>query len=308
MSGPRATAIVNPRSANGTTARDWPELARLLEAKGHPVDVSFTAKPGQATELTRNALRSGATRIVAVGGDGTVNEVVNGFFDDEKAVAPGSELGVLCRGTGCDFIKTLDIPKIDAVGVERLLTGTPRPIDIGRARFVSLDGEDVMRYFINIAEAGIGGEVATKVNHSSKAAGGFLTFLGATLGTFLGHSNHPAEVIIDGKYVRSLPLCNVVIANGRYFGGGMKIIPHADLSDGKLDVLVMGDFNAAELFANVAKVYQGTHLGHPKVELFVAESIRITSAVRLPLDLDGESPGTTPAEFDVVPRAINLIS
>ena len=234
--------------------------------------------------------------------------MVNGFFDGDKPINPEAELGVLCRGTGCDFIKTLGLPKADAGGVERLAAAEARAVDVGRVRYVNNQGEAEVRYFINIAEAGIGGEVVDRVNSSSKAAGGFATFLGATLQSMLAYRNKPAEIVIDGKYVRNLPVCNVVIANGRYFGGGMKVMPQADLSDGKFDVLVMGDLNRAELLANLANVYSGTHLGHPKVEVFQAESVRVTSVARLKLDLDGEAPGTTPAQFEIVPGAIRVIS
>ncbi len=280
----------------------------MLAEAGMAIETRITEHPGHAADLTRQALRAGTRRIIAVGGDGTVNEVVNGFFDGDKAINPEAELAVLCRGTGCDFIKTLGLPKADDGGVERVAAGEAHPVDVGRVRYVNNRGEEEMRYFINIAEAGIGGEVCARVNGSSKAAGGFVTFLGATLGSFLSFRNQPAEIVIDGKYVRNLPVCNVVVANGRYFGGGMKIMPQADLSDGKFDVLVMGDFNRAELFANIAKVYSGSHLGHPKVEVFQARSVRVTSTARLKLDLDGEAPGTTPAHFEIVPGAIRVIS
>jgi YegS/Rv2252/BmrU family lipid kinase len=309
MSGSQAqVAIVNPRSADGSTEKLWPDLARQLAEAGLTVETRFTEHGGHAAALTREALLAGATRIYAVGGDGTVNEVVNGFFDGDKPINPEAELGVLCRGTGCDFIKSLSIPKADEGGVSRLLAGQAHPTDVVRARYVNHQGQEEQRYFVNIAEAGLGGEVVGRVNRASKAAGGFLTFLGASVASILTSRNQPAEIVIDGKYVRNLPVCNIVIANGKYFGGGMKIMPHADLSDGKLDVLVMGDFNRAELLSNVAKVYSGSHLGHPKVEVFHAESVRVTSVARLPLDLDGEAPGTTPAQFDIVPGAIRIIS
>jgi YegS/Rv2252/BmrU family lipid kinase len=308
MSGSAAIAIVNPRSADGSTAKLWPSLARTAAELGMEIETRMTERLGHAAELTCQALREGASRILAVGGDGTVNEVVNGFFDGEVSINPEAELGVLCRGTGCDFIKTLEIPKADLGGLQRVAAGRSEKVDVGRVRYVNARGGEEMRYFINIAEAGLGGEVCSRANTMSKAAGGFMTFLAATLKAMATYRNQPAEVVIDGKYVRNLRLNNVVVANGRYFGGGMKIMPHADLSDGKFDVLVMGDFTRAELVANVAKVYSGKHLGHPKVELFQAERVRITSVRRLALDLDGESPGTTPAEFEIVPGAIRIIS
>lgn len=302
-----AIAIVNLHSAGGATERQWPQLARKLQEAGLAVEPRFTGGPGHAAELTRSALKDGAPRILVVGGDGTINEVINGFFEGDDPLATDAAIGLLCRGTGCDLVRTLGIPRDDDAAVRLLVTGQPRPIDVGRVRFVNRQGKAEIRYFANIAEAGLGGAVVKRVNAGSKALGGTATFLLASLASFATYRNAPAEIVIDGSYVRNVQLCNAVIANGRYFGGGMKIVPDADPADGQLDVLLMGDLSRVELFANIARVYRGTHVGHPKVERFSARTVRITSPIPLPLDLDGEAAGTTPAEFEMVPGAISLI-
>lgn len=307
MTDSKAVAIVNPRSAGGATERQWPALAGKLLQAGVDVEARFTSRAGEAAELTRRALREGVRRVLAVGGDGTFNEVINGFFDGEAPLGADAEIGILCRGTGCDFIRTLGIPKDDDLAVRRIAQGTPRRIDVGRVRFVNLAGQEEVRYFANVAEAGLGGAVVRRVNQSSKAMGGFATFLWATLATVLTHHNHSAEISIDDRHVRNLPLCNAVVANGRYMGGGMKILPDADPSDGQLDVMLMGDLARWEVMVNLLRVYRGTHVGHPKVERFSARTVRITSPKPLPLDLDGEAVGTTPARFEIVPGAVSIV-
>lgn len=299
--------VVNPRSADGSTGALWPRIARTLEQAGVQGEVRFTEGPDHATRLVREGLAAGPRRVVVVGGDGTVNEAINGFFDlDGQPVQPEAELAVLCRGTGCDFVKSLRIPRLEPLAIERIAQGTTRPIDVGRVRYTDARGQDAVRYFCNIAEAGLGGAVVDRVNRSSKRLGGFLTFLGSTLLTFATYRNTPMTLTIDDLPAEQLLASNVVIGNGRYFGGGMCILPEAALDDGRFDVLVMGDLDRLELFANIAKVYQGTHLSHPKLRHLRASRVRIDSPEPLLLDVDGEQPGVTPAEFTLLPGALKV--
>lgn len=302
-----ALFIVNPRSADGTTGSQWARLERMITREGLKGEARFTEGPGHATALVRTALAEGHRLIVAVGGDGTVNEVVNGFFSPTgDALAPDAELGLLCRGTGCDFIKSLGIPKREDLALQRIRQGSSRPIDLGRADFRDAAGRETLRYFDNIAEAGLGGAVAGRANRSSKALGGFASFLVSTLATVATHRSQPMTVQWDDEAPLTLTALNVVVGNGRYFGGGMHILPQAELDDGLFDVLLMGDLGRGELVRNLAKVYTGKHLTHPKVRHLRARRVKITSTEPVLLDLDGEQPGLAPVTFTLQPAALRV--
>ena len=146
-----------------------------------------------------------------------------------------------------------------------------------------------------------------RVNNSPKRFGGFISFLHATLITFWTYQNQPVKIIIDDEIEREIILNSLIVANGQYFGGGMRIVPHANPSDGIFDILIMGDLTKKELYLNIAHVYKGTHLKHPKIEVLQAKSIKIFSKTPLLLDIDGEDAGVTPAEFNILPKMINVI-
>jgi diacylglycerol kinase (ATP) len=297
--------VVNPASANGRTARGWPEIARRAAARGLDADVRLTEGPGHATELTRAALGEGAATIVAVGGDGTVSEVVNGFFDGDRAVAPEAELAVICRGSGCDFIRTYGIGKHTDRAVEVAARGRVRTIDVGRVAFTGHDGHPASRRFANIASAGLTGVAAAAANRSSKRLGATAAFAWAAVSTFVAYRNSRFRIRIDDRTFERV--CNnVIVANGRYFAGGMHILPAAEPDDGRLDVLVWGDVSKLDLARNLHKLYRGTHVNHPKADISRAARVRVETDVPLPIEVDGEVPGTTPAVFGIEPAALRL--
>src|SRR5579863_9309898 len=180
----KVAAVVNPQSAQGRTARVWPEIARLLDDRLQSVAVRFTDARGHAIHLTRELLRQGFDFIVAVGGDGTISEVANGFLEDDEAVRPGAQLGILPIGTGGDFRRTLGVPPDPQQAIEILSTGVPLPIDIGKATFTGLAGATESRYFINLVSFGMGGDVAAAAKNFLTPLGGKAAFLWATLSTF----------------------------------------------------------------------------------------------------------------------------
>ena len=238
--------------------------------------------------------------MVAVGGDGTVNEIVQGL-----AGRVGVELAVIPRGTGWDFVRTYKIPRRfeDAVAVAR--EGRVRTIDLGRARYRSWQGDEQASYFANIASAGMSGAIAKRANDTSKALGGKASYLWATFAVFSRWKNGEVRVAVDGER-RTGRMHDVVVANGRYFGGGMMICPAAEPDDGLFDVLLIGDITKRDLALTLPKVYRGTHLPHPKAELLRGRSVSVRSPAPLPIELDGEQPGTTPVRFEVVPKALRL--
>jgi diacylglycerol kinase (ATP) len=291
---------VNPAAAGGTTGKRWPEIAHRAAQRGLDGDALISERPGQLTALAADAVAGGATRLVVVGGDGSVNEVVNGIAD-----AHGVELAVIPRGTGWDFVRTFDIPRDLDAAVDVALTGSVREIDLGAVTYRTWGGEDARSVFANVASAGISGAIAQRANESSKALGGKVSYYWATLAVFVGWQTGEMRVTVDGES-RNGKMIDAVVCNGRYLGGGMMMCPEAEPDDGVFDVLLIGDVTKRDLLLVLPKTYKGNHLPHPRLELLRGKVVTVESAEPLPIELDGEQPGTTPARFDVLPRALRL--
>jgi len=300
-------AVVNPASANKTTGRAWPSISAKLQAAGLEHEVRITSRPGEATEITRKALLEGFRTIVAVGGDGTVNEVVNGFFDGEKWLGDGARLGLVNRGTGGDLIKTLGLPKDEDLAIERLRAGEAKKLDLGRAKFTDHAGAKIVRHFINIGDLGLGGDTVARVNRTTKALGGKISFLWGTLATMAGYRNKDVEIVIDGGEPIRGRMCMVIVANGQYFGGGMRIAPDAVMDDGLFDVVTVGNLGKLELVMNIGKVYSGRHVGHPKIRFYRGKEVVVRSPQAAMIDLDGEQPGRTDVAFSILPGRLDMI-
>ena len=254
-------------------------------------------------ELVREAAEDGAELVVVVGGDGTVNEAANGLLAARREHLP--ELAVVPRGTGTDFVRTFGIPtKLDGA-LEVARSGRARVIDAGRVRYRAWSGEEATGHFVNIASAGMSGAVAQRANASSKALGGRVSFFWATLAVFARWRNTEIEVEVGGER-RSGLMEDVIVANGEYLAGGMHMCPEAKPDDGLFDVLLIGDITKADLVRTLPKVYRGTHLPHPKAEALRGKTVSVRTPTPLPIELDGEQPGTTPASFEVLPSALRL--
>ena len=291
---------MNPAAAGGTTGKRWPEIAHRAAQRGLDGDALISERPGQLTTLAADAVAGGATRLVVVGGDGSVNEVVNGIAD-----AHGVELAVIPRGTGWDFVRTFDIPRNLDAAVDVALTGSVREIDLGAVTYRTWGGEDARSIFANVASAGISGAIAQRANESSKGLGGKVSYYWATLAVFVGWQTGEMRVTVDGES-RNGKMIDAVVCNGRYLGGGMMMCPEAEPDDGVFDVLLIGDVTKRDLLLVLPKTYKGNHLPHPRLELLRGKVVTVESAEPLPIELDGEQPGTTPARFEVLPRALRL--
>jgi YegS/Rv2252/BmrU family lipid kinase len=229
-----------------------------------------------------------------------VHEVVNGIAGDKDV-----ELAVVHRGTGGDFVRTFGIPhKLEgALTVAR--EGATRVVDLGRATFHSWAGPQEEAWFANAASAGMSGAVAKRVNETGKALGGKLSYAWSTVAVFARWQNAEISVAVDDEQ-RSGVMYDVIVANGRYLAGGMRLTPDAEPDDGLFDVLLLGDYSKTDLVLNLPKIYRGTYLPHPKAEVLRGATVTIDTPVPLPVQLDGEQPGTTPATFEVVPKALRL--
>ena len=295
--------VVNPAAGAGRAGRRWPQLSKRLVEEGLRFDEVVTSRPGEAADVVRRAAADGRHLVVAVGGDGTVNEVINGLLTGPGESRP--TLGVIPMGTGTDFGRTFGIPHDPMLAANVLLHGTDRRIDAGRLMCSQASGVATSHYFLNIADAGIGGDVADFVNGGFKFINGELTFSLAAVITLFRWQNRRLSLRLDDQ-TREVIAQQVVVANCQYYGGGMRIAPHALPDDGLFDVIIHGDFGAFETIGLLGKVRQGTHMSHPKVERVLARRVEISCDERVGVDADGERPGMLPAVFEIVPGAIVL--
>jgi YegS/Rv2252/BmrU family lipid kinase len=229
-----------------------------------------------------------------------VHEVANGAVG-----ADGVELAVLPRGTGKDFVRSLRIPSDLGAALEIARDGRPRTIDVGSASYRSWDGSEATSYFANFAGAGISGAIARRANSSSKALGGRISFLTATVAVFATWKSADMAIRIDGDERRG-SMFEALVMNGDYAAGGMWVTPDAEPDDGRLDALLIGDVTKADFVRTFPKIYRGKHLSHPKIDLVHGRVVEVDSTPAVPVVLDGEQPGTTPARFALVPQALRV--
>jgi diacylglycerol kinase (ATP) len=268
----------------------------------------MTSGPGDATELARRAVRESVPAVVAAGGDGTIHEVANGFFDDGLPLPTSTRLGILPMGTGGDFRRTFSIPLDPAAAARVLFADHTRRIDAGKLTCALPSGGRHTRIFVNIADAGVGGDVVNRVNRSAKRLGGDLTFKLAVVRSLLGWTNKPMRVVVDGELVEAV--CqSVVIANCQFFGSGMRMAPMAVPDDGEFDVIVIGDVGRFYSITKLGAIRKGEHLrdADPRLHVLRGRSIQVESPQEVLLDVDGEQPGMLPATFEVMPGSIELI-
>jgi diacylglycerol kinase (ATP) len=293
--------VVNPASGNGAAGKTWAQTRELVAGHGLDGDALVTEGPGHAVELARRAAENGAGLVVAVGGDGTINEIVNGLV---TAARPGVELAVLPCGTGDDFARTFGIPSDVEKALAVAASGRARPVDVGHAKYAVGEGT-AERYFANFAGAGISGAIARRGARTSRRLGAKAAYMWATATVFAHWSSVPMRIELDGE-TREGPMFEVVISNGMYTAGGMKIAPDARPDDGHFDAVLIGDISKADFVTTFPKIYRGRHTSHPKVDVVRASAISVDASEALPVVLDGEQPGTTPARFEIVPGALKL--
>ncbi len=301
-------AIVNPKSAGGKTAKEWPEMQRILKAELGALDVRLTEHRLHAVELTRQALKSGAETVVAIGGDGLLNEVVNGFFEHGRPLNHAATLAFFSRGTGSDFIRSWDRAISFQEFVHAVKNSVSQACDVIRIRLNPIDGTLKERHCINMADVGIGGLVVEMVNRRPKFLGGTISFLLSGIQAGLTHKNFPLELELDGEplgdYARHFL---VGIANGSYFGGGMHLAPQAKLDDGVFDLVVVGDLTIPEKIRFAVKLYKGQIGDMPKVRLLQGKRLTVRSKEYVFIEADGELAGMCDAVFELLPAAIELV-
>jgi diacylglycerol kinase (ATP) len=276
------------------------DVDALVERIQHlpDVDVCVTAKPGAATKSTKRALRKGCEMVVAAGGDGTLNEVVNGLREDASAVV----VGLIPLGTGNDFARTLGLPTDMDEAIALLLAGQTRAIDLVRVT------SDAVRYFVNVSAGGFSGLVDEKLTPEMKKTWGPLAYLRSAAAALPELRAYRTTLSFEKKKSLTLSLYNVVIANGRYVGGGTQIAPEASIDDGLLDIILIQERSTAELALLAAQVALGNHLSSDAIVFRRAAKVTVNSRPGMWFNVDGELVGNEPATFEVLPRALQFIA
>jgi YegS/Rv2252/BmrU family lipid kinase len=310
----RPFLVVNPRSGNGATARHFDAILRAVRSAIGDAKHAFTERAMHAAELTRAALKAGYDLIVAVGGDGTMNEVVNGFFqparpgEPPKPVRSGAALAMLPRGTGGDLRRTVGLDRnLDRCAAR--LSGESGAVDVGRVDYVADDGSLASRYFINVGEVGVGARVVEIANRSSKRLGGKVTFVLASLRALAGWHDQRVRASFDGGPAEDLSVTSLAIANGKYFGGGMMVAPEARLDDGQFHVTIWSGYGLSDFVFKSASMYDGSHVNLKGTRTRTARTVRVDPTGSEPVDIevDGERVGRLPATFTILPGALQLV-
>ncbi len=297
------TLIVNPGAGRRTQAA-VPTIERTLRSLGLDHQLRTTEGPGDATRLARRALDEGSRFVVAVGGDGTVHEVVNGMLTADRPAVPDPVLGVVASGSGCDFIRTFGLPSRPAEAAGRLAGSDVRQLDVVKITYVDGEGRQAVRYFANIAEAGLGGSTARRAARLPRVLGASRYFLAfwLTLPMFRAGS---MRIEVDGAMGYEGRAVNVVVANCRFFGGGMHVSPRSDPADGALDIAVFTG-PKTNSFTLLPRVYKGRHLPHANIVELKGRLVGLDAERPFDIEADGEVLGTTPATVEVLRHAIML--
>lgn len=300
--------VVNPGSANGQTGRKWAELRAAIVRRLGSCEHAFTSGPMDAVRLTRQALMNGYDCIAGVGGDGTANEVVNGFFQDGHPINPKAALAIIPRGTGGDFRRTFNWNADFDSAIARLETPTTIPLDVGRLEYETNDGKRGTRYFVNVCSFGVSGLVDQEVNSHSKMLGGKLSFMLGSARAMLKYEDRRVRVMVDDRPPEEVDVTTLAVANGRYFGGGMKVAPDANPSDGLFDVTLWSGYKLSDFALKSRALYDGGHVNLKGTRRFRCSRLHAASVEgkEVLLDVDGEQPGRLPCSVEILPAALRL--
>jgi YegS/Rv2252/BmrU family lipid kinase len=301
----KTQVIVNPESAKGQTRKRWLLIKDGIRTFIKEFKYEFTEKPFHAIELARAAIKDGTELVIGVGGDGTMNEIANGFFEEKKIINPEAVLGIVPSGTGCDLTKSLNIPARLKDAMEVITMAPSSQMDVGKVTFKSYSGEMVERFFLNVSDFGVGGEVVQKVNESrlERKASSYVKCL---ISTMVQYKNKRVRIRMDERDLPREEYLIGAVANGRIFGKGMKIAPEAKLDDGLFDFVCIKGMKFMEFCRHGWKIFLGTHLTHPKISLMRGRKIEAVPEENetVLIELDGEQLGMLPAKFEIVPRSL----
>jgi len=300
-------AIVNRAAGGGKTEKEWPRISQLLDKYQISFEPHFTNRRLHASIIARNKIKEGYSKIIVVGGDGTMNEVINGVFAQGRIHTTEVMLGMISVGTGNDWARMFNIPPDYEGAVKTIKEQKTFIQDAGLVSYRK-NGKEWKRYFINIAGMGFGARVAERSNRMKDRgkSGPMLYFYNIFL-SLLRYKAQKAEIEIDGtSYARNIFSMNVGI--GKYNGGGMIPLPHAIADDGLYSITLIKKMGKLNILANIKRLYNGSITKHSRVETYMAESVQISGSTRLQVETDGETLGHSPMSFKIIPRSVRVIS
>jgi diacylglycerol kinase (ATP) len=305
----KTQVIVNPESAKGQTRKRWSQIRDGIRHFIHEFKYEFTEKPLDAIDLARAAIKDGTELVIGVGGDGTMNEIANGFYEDRRIINPAATLGIVPSGTGCDLTRSLNIPNRLKDAMTVITQARAQAIDVGQITFRATGGGPTERIFLNVADFGVGGEVVARVNQK-RLERKTSSYVRCLVSTMIKYKAKRVRVRVDGVEIPRGEYLIGAVANGRIFGKGMKIAPQARLDDGLFDFVYVKGMKFLEFCANGWKLMNGTHLGHPKIFLVQGRKIEAEPEAgdTVLIEFDGEQLGTLPATFEMVPRSLPVKS
>lgn len=299
-------AIVNPEAGSGKGLRDWPEIRELLVSLDIPFDFYVTERKFHAVEITVSAIKSGYKKILVVGGDGTLNEVVNGVFIQNSFPPTEITIGVIGVGTGNDWQRTFALPKdyqgkVMAIKEEKTILQ-----DVGKVEFFESRVRQ-SRFFANAAGIGFDARVAMATNRLKESGRrGKMLYMSSLLNTLIRYRSTVAKIKIDEQNLGG-KIFSMTLGIGKYNGGGMMQVPNALPDDGLFDITIINKIKRVNVLRNIFRLYNGTILNHPKIFGYQGKTITIASKPPVYLEVDGESLGTSPFKFSIVPQSIRVV-
>lgn len=304
------TFIINPASDSGRTRKKLRSITKEIYAQNRQAKIALTRHALHAISLTREAVKLGAKRIVVVGGDGTLNEAINGFFDkDGKILNHKTSLAIIPSGTGSDFARSIEHKKDMRDAINFALNGKAKPTDVGMVEARDSNGLRVKRYFMNVSSVGLSGLVAGFMKTVTKKFGGKTAYFLATLQAI--RAQKPPTLLISSEGMEiTLENCSLVsLANGKFFGSGMKIAPNAELDDGKLDLITVQNLGAMFFLRSGYRVYLGTHLELADVHAYQTSEVLVHALTQEPVyvEVDGELFAELPARYSVMHNAVSMV-
>ncbi|MDP2886641.1 MAG: diacylglycerol kinase family lipid kinase [Ignavibacteria bacterium] len=305
----RAYIVVNPTSSGGKTAHRQARIVDQITRRlgGNP-SLLVTTKPLEATESTRSAIERGAELVIAIGGDGTVHEVVNGFMAHGAPINPSCQLGIVGSGTAQDVLRSFNLPRHTDEQIEVACGDGKRVVDLGRVTVVDPGGNVHEQFFLNECQQGIAAVVVQRFQAHHKWLGGFLGFGLTAVTTAARHREQVMSIEIDGKHVATDSFLGVVVSNGGYAGGGMNFAPRAEVDDGLLDVVLIHKQNIPSRLINFPRIYFGSHINLSWISYFRGRHVSVNSDEKVPVEADGEFLGYLPCIIDVMPHSLLLKS